>query len=62
MRIHTCGEESAPVVIMLLGSFCNADTAMWDIPESIWRSIAAGFPPWHGVNCGMKAEAYDQGS
>ena len=28
MRIHTCGEERAPVVIMLPGSFCNADTMM----------------------------------
>ncbi len=28
MRIHTCGEERAPVVIMLSGSFCNADTMM----------------------------------
>ena len=26
MRIHTYGEERAPVVIMLPGSFCNADT------------------------------------
>ena len=26
MRIHTYGEECAPVVIMLPGSFCNADT------------------------------------
>ena len=26
MRIHTFGAESAPVVIMLPGSFCNADT------------------------------------
>ena len=26
MRIHTCGEKSAPLVIMLPGSFCNADT------------------------------------
>ncbi len=25
MRIHTYGEKGAPVVIMLLGSFCNAD-------------------------------------
>ena len=28
MRIHTCGEERVPVVIMLPGSFCNADTMM----------------------------------
>ena len=28
MRIHTYGEERAPVVIMLPGSFCNADTMM----------------------------------
>ena len=26
MRIHTCGDERAPVIIMLPGSFCNADT------------------------------------
>ena len=26
MRIHTYGEKDAPVVIMLPGSFCNADT------------------------------------
>ena len=26
MRIHTCGVESRPVIIMLPGSFCNADT------------------------------------
>lgn len=26
MRIHTRGDERAPVVIMLPGSFCNADT------------------------------------
>ena len=26
MRIHTYGEERSPVVIMLPGSFCNADT------------------------------------
>ena len=26
MRIHTYGDEYAPVVIMLPGSFCNADT------------------------------------
>ena len=26
MRIHTFGDEQAPVVIMLPGSFCNADT------------------------------------
>ena len=26
MRIHTYGAENAPVVIMLPGSFCNADT------------------------------------
>jgi len=28
MRIYTYGEERAPVVIMLPGSFCNADTVM----------------------------------
>ena len=28
MRIHTYGVEGAPVVIMLPGSFCNADTMM----------------------------------
>lgn len=33
MRIHTCGEERAPVVIMLPGSFCNADTMMNIIME-----------------------------
>ncbi len=26
MRIHSYGEEHAPVIIMLPGSFCNADT------------------------------------
>ena len=26
MRIHTCGVEGRPVIIMLPGSFCNADT------------------------------------
>ena len=26
MKIHTCGNENDPVVIMLPGSFCNADT------------------------------------
>ena len=26
MRIHTYGAENAPVVVMLPGSFCNADT------------------------------------
>lgn len=26
MRIHTYGAEHAPVIIMLPGSFCNADT------------------------------------
>ncbi len=26
MRIHAFGEESAPVIVMLPGSFCNADT------------------------------------
>ena len=26
MRIHTYGEKDAPVIIMLPGSFCNADT------------------------------------
>ncbi len=26
MKIHTFGEKHAPVVIMLPGSFCNADT------------------------------------
>ena len=26
MRIHTYGEKEAPVIIMLPGSFCNADT------------------------------------
>ena len=26
MRIHTFGDEKAPVIIMLPGSFCNADT------------------------------------
>ena len=26
MRIHTYGQEGAPVVVMLPGSFCNADT------------------------------------
>ena len=26
MRIHTFGKEKAPVIIMLPGSFCNADT------------------------------------
>ena len=26
MKIHTYGDDSAPVVIMLPGSFCNADT------------------------------------
>ena len=26
MRIHTYGDERAPVVVMLPGSFCNADT------------------------------------
>ena len=26
MRIHACGDERAPVVVMLPGSFCNADT------------------------------------
>ena len=26
MRIHTYGDERAPMVIMLPGSFCNADT------------------------------------
>ena len=26
MRIHTYGDEHAPVVIMLPGSFCNEDT------------------------------------
>ena len=33
MRIHTYGEERAPVVIMLPGSFCNADTMMNIIME-----------------------------
>jgi len=33
MRIHTYGEERAPVVIMLPGSFCNADTMMNIIAE-----------------------------
>ncbi len=33
MRIHTYGEECAPVVIMLPGSFCNADTLMNIIME-----------------------------
>ena len=28
MKIHTYGEKSAPLVIMLPGSFCNADTMM----------------------------------
>ena len=26
MRIHSCGVEDKPVIIMLPGSFCNADT------------------------------------
>lgn len=26
MRIHTYGDQRAPVVILLPGSFCNADT------------------------------------
>ena len=26
MKIHTYGSEHAPVIIMLPGSFCNADT------------------------------------
>lgn len=26
MRIHTYGEKDAPPIIMLPGSFCNADT------------------------------------
>ena len=26
MKIHTYGEKDTPVVIMLPGSFCNADT------------------------------------
>ena len=26
MRIHNCGEKNAPAIIMLPGSFCNADT------------------------------------
>ena len=33
MRIHTYGEEHAPVIIMLPGSFCNADTMMNIITE-----------------------------
>jgi len=33
MRVHTYGEERAPVVIMLPGSFCNADTLMNIIME-----------------------------
>ena len=33
MRIHTYGKERAPVVIMLPGSFCNADTLMSIIME-----------------------------
>ena len=26
MRIHTYGNKNAPIVILLPGSFCNADT------------------------------------
>lgn len=33
MRIHTYGGERAPVVIMLPGSFCNADTMLNIITE-----------------------------
>ena len=28
MRIHDVGEKSAPVMIMLPGSFCNADSIL----------------------------------
>lgn len=33
MRIHTYGDERAPMVIMLPGSFCNADTMVNIITE-----------------------------
>ena len=38
MRIHTYGDERAPVVIMLPGSFCNADTM-----ENIISELKAEF-------------------
>ena len=38
MRIHTRGKEGAPVVVMLPGSFCNADTM-----ENITAALEAEF-------------------
>ena len=38
MRIHSYGEEHAPVIIMLPGSFCNADTM-----ENIITGLEAEF-------------------
>ena len=47
MKIHTYGDKQAPVVIMLPGSFCNADTMANVI--SVWKNTVAGFPRWSGA-------------
>ncbi|MCR4669201.1 MAG: alpha/beta hydrolase, partial [Clostridia bacterium] len=45
MRIHAFGEESAPVIVMLPGSFCNADTMENIITrlESEFRILAVDY-------------------
>ena len=45
MKIHTYGEKDAPVVIMLPGSFCNADTMVNIITklESEFRILAVDY-------------------
>ena len=64
MRIHTCGVEGRPVIIMLPGASAigscktliplritnwSAATAMWDTPGSILQNTVTGFLRRHGV-------------
>ena len=58
MRIHTFGAESAPVVIMLPGSFCNADT-MDDIISRLKAEFRILAVDYNGQYPGSKKPAAD---
>ena len=53
MRIHTYGEERAPVVIMLPGSFCNADT-MTDIIAELQAAFRVLAVDYNGQYAGSE--------
>ena len=53
MRFHPYGEEQKPVIIMLPGSFCNADTMANIITklESEFRILAVDYNNMLGPIC-----------